>query len=57
MTMSSVYGDRRDLCDSFWEIAKHISSIININICSIILKWDGCKKLKYDMITRWDEYE
>jgi len=29
---------------------------ININICSIELKWDG-KKLKYDMITRWDKYE
>jgi len=35
---------------------------IKINICFIELKWD-CKKLKYgkklkyDMITRWDEYE
>jgi len=29
---------------------------INIYICSMELKWDG-KKLKYDMITRWDEYE
>jgi len=29
---------------------------ININICSIELKWDG-KKLKYDMITRLGEYE
>jgi len=28
----------------------------NINICSIELKRDG-KKLKYDMITRWGEYE
>jgi len=29
---------------------------ININICSIELKWDG-KKLNYDMIKRWGEYE
>jgi len=29
---------------------------ININICSIELKWDG-KILTYDMITRWGEYE
>jgi len=29
---------------------------INISIYSIELKWDGIK-LKYDMITRWDEYE
>jgi len=28
----------------------------NINMCSIELKWDG-KKLKYDMITRWEEYD
>jgi len=29
---------------------------ININICSIELKWDG-KRLNYDMIMRWGEYE
>jgi len=29
---------------------------ININISFIELKWDG-KKIKYDMITRWGEYE
>jgi len=29
---------------------------ININICSIEIKSD-VKKLKYDMITRWGEYE
>jgi len=30
---------------------------ININICSKELKWDGKKAIKYDMITRWGEYE
>jgi len=29
---------------------------ININNCSIEVKWDG-NKLKYDMITRWGKYE
>jgi len=32
-----------------------IGQNININICSIELKWDS-KKLKCDMMTRWDEY-
>jgi len=38
--------------------AVHININININIkiCSIELKWDD-EKLKYDMITRWEEYE
>jgi len=30
---------------------------ININICSIELKWDGKITKIYDLITRWDEYE
>jgi len=29
---------------------------ININICSVELKLDG-KKLEYEIITRWGEYE
>jgi len=34
----------------------YININININICSIELKWDG-QKLKYDMIKRWGKYE
>jgi len=30
---------------------------MNINICSMQLKWDMAKQQKYDMITRWGEYE
>jgi len=29
---------------------------INVNVCTIERKWNG-KKLTYDTITRWGEYE
>jgi len=44
--------------DLYVQDASNASPVINIdiNIYSLELKWDG-KRLKYDMITRWGEYE
>jgi len=39
-----------------WSCTEPLTLTLNINICSIKLKWDD-KQLKCDMITRWDEYK